>query len=138
MIIKKYAYLTIIFVALSLTEMANASYVTYSNQYTISSEPYDQSGFYYSDGRGNSISIRESRSVPVVSVYNNYGIWISHHGVSVPANAIVVQYVNGYPLFACRVFQHRQIYYGKMVPNRGCFVYDLSQQPYSRFELLVR
>lgn len=115
-----------------------ASYVTYTNSYIVGSVPVDNNSFYYSDGRGNSISIRQSTNIPVIISQYNTGNWIQMNHNRLPAQAIVIQYINGYPVYACRIFYQNRILYGSMIPNQGCFIPNLSAQAFSSYQLLVR
>jgi len=57
---------------------------------------------------------------------------------NVPPNAIVLQYINGYPAYYCRLFIQNQLYYGQLIRGEGCYVSDVSEKPFPSYETLVR
>lgn len=118
--------------------VANASYVTYTTTRTIESVPYTDSGFYYSDGRGNSISYTKTRSVPVVVTRYPTGVWAYYGHEYLPPNAVIQQYVNGRAVYVCRVLQGNRTMYGSLVPNEGCYIHGRHSQPYISFQILLR
>lgn len=125
----------IIFLFSTFPALSLASYVSYTN--TLESLPVDQSGFYYSDGRGNSISIQRTQNVPVF--VNNYpnAIWVPMSNGELPPNAIIMQYVNGFPVYFCKVQMNNQFAYGQLYPGEGCVLSDDNHQ-YQSYYVLIR
>jgi hypothetical protein len=111
---------------------------SYSHSSVTGSVPYTSSGFYYTDTRGNAIGYRETKSIPVIVNQYTGAAWIWMENRNIPANAIVLQYVNGYPIFYCRVQNSGAFYYGQLIPNQGCRVPDISTQPMSAYQVLVK
>lgn len=115
----------------SLIETSQASYVLYSipegsipsivkpNQTTIST---GNNNFYYSDGRGNSMSYTEKTYIPVIVTQYANSQWTWMNNGKVPINAVVLRYVNGFPTYYCRVQMANQLYYGELIPYKGCVV----------------
>src|ERR1700742_2940780 len=95
---------------------AEASYVIYNQGSETTSIPYTGSGFYYSDQSGNSMEYREIHNVPVVINQYPNATWISVNNENIPGNAIVLQYINGYPVFYCRIKNANGYFYGKLFP----------------------
>lgn len=127
-----------VFLSLVFPIGVHASYVTYSNTQTIESIPYTGSGFYFSDGQGNSISYTETRNIPViVSRYPN-AVWVYYGHKFLPPNAVVAEYVNGRAAYYCRVEQGRRLLYGRLIPNEGCYVTGMDSKPYLSFQILIR
>jgi hypothetical protein len=129
---------------LTINQNSYASYVNYNSSdssYSNSFEsiPYTNSGFYYSDPRGNSMSITETRSYPViVNQYPNANwVWINNNG-NIPGNALVLQYINGNPVFYCRVQNGNALYYGRLVPNQGCYLTNNPNQAFNTYQVLIR
>ena len=119
-----------------------ASYVIYntntSNERYVGSVPYQESGFSYSDGQGNSISYTTTRSLPVIINQYPGAHWIYVKGDKLPFNTVVYGYVNGRAVYYCRVEQGNKLLHGQLVPNQGCFVNGYSNRPYVTFQVLVR
>lgn len=106
--------------------------------YSIGSVPVQNSGFYYSDSYGNSIGVSQTSNVPVlINQYPN-AVWVSMTNGQVPSNAIVSQYINGYPLYFCRVQNYNRFIYGQLVPNQGCYISNQQTQPFRSYQILVR
>jgi hypothetical protein len=114
---------------------SNASYVTTT---TVNSFPYQSSGFSYSDGSGNSISVNQTQAVPIIVNQYPNAVWVTNHASRIPANAIIYQYINGYPVFFCRVRDGADIYYGQLVVNEGCYLDDYDGPPTDNYDVLVR
>jgi len=139
-ILIKHCLKALILLVLS-TSAAFSSHVIYTNlpsTYTIGSVPVDNTSFYYNDGRGNFVSIRQSTNIPVIISQFNQGQWIVSQTNQMPYNAIVIQYINGYPIYACRILYRNQVAYGQMLPHQGCFIPNLSTTPFTSYQLLVR
>ena len=131
-----YLFLPLLFFTYPLN--SDASYVSYTNTYTVGSVPIDSNSFYYSDGRGNYISIRQSTNIPVIINQYHQGSWISINNNRIPNQAIVIQYINGYPVYACRIYYQNRILYGQLIPYQGCYIQNLSPQPFNSYQILVR
>lgn len=108
------------------------------SQTTLTSQPGVTSGFSYSDGVGNSISANQTRYLPVIVQQYPNAYWVYMTGGNIPANAIVVQYINGYPSYSCRVQTNDGIFYGMVVLNRGCAVSEYPQVIFSSYSVLTR
>lgn len=125
-----------IVLTLSLFTLSAMGYAGFTN--TIMSVPASGSGFSYSDGQGNSISINRTQNVPVVvNAYPN-AIWIPMQNGALPPNAIIMQYVNGYPVYYCKVQRSDQTYYGQLLPNEGCSLYEQDNYVYKDYFVLSR
>lgn len=115
-----------------------ASYVIYHDgRQSIGSVPFS-SGFYFSGG-GGSMSVTETHYVPVI--YNQYpdAVWVPAAQGRLPVNAIIYQYINGRPVFYCRIQDDYRIEYGQLVPDEGCFLFSEPQgEPYTSYQVLVR
>ncbi len=75
------------------------------------------------------------------AIYTNQypnAIWVQVSNGYVPPNAIVLQYINGYPAYYCRVQINGEIYYGQLLRGDGCYVDDVSDRPFSAYQTLVR
>lgn len=109
---------------------------TFAGTITYGSYPQQDSGFYFSDGQGNSVNVGSTRSVPYI--YNNYpaAIWVDAATNRLPANMIIYQYINGYPSYLCRIFQNGNWYYGQLVDN-GCSMQDSESEIYTSFQVLI-
>lgn len=103
----------------------------------IGSVPVQDYGYSYSDSRGNSISISQTTNYPVIMDQYPNAVWVSMSNGQLPPNAIVVQYINGYPAYFCRVQGSEGRYYGQLMPGQGCYVPDLSQT-FDAYDVLVR
>lgn len=113
--------------------------VYYHPQQTVfTSQPVDVSGFSYSDGFGNSISVRQKQYVPVIVQQYPNAFWVYMTNGQIPPNAIVVQFINGYPNYSCRVQTNDGIFYGLIVFNEGCAVPDYPQTIFSSYGVLTR
>jgi hypothetical protein len=126
---------------LVMAERARASYVIYDqaiNSNAIGSVPEQESGFYYSDSHGNSISVSKTRNIPAVINQYPTAVWVGGVENRLPVNAIILEYINGNPVYHCRVVEGKQILYGKLYPDQGCVITDGSMQTFVTFEVLVR
>jgi hypothetical protein len=110
----------------------------YALSYTISAYPQNSSGFSYSDGRGNSISVGTYTSTPFIT--NDYpsAVWVDAAVDRIPVNMIVFQYINGSPAFYCRVEINRQWFYGSFITGDGCYVNNNWNTAFDTFQVLVR
>lgn len=129
--------ITIIHILTIIPSLCLASNVSYT--YSVESLPANQSGFYYSDGRGNSVSFQRTQNVPVI--INNYpnAVWAPMTNGSVPPNAIIMQYVNGFPVYFCKVQINNQIVYGQLFPGEGCVLADdEDNRTYQSYSVLIR
>tara|TARA_R110000868_G_scaffold15698_33_gene71703 strand:+ start:205 stop:618 length:414 start_codon:yes stop_codon:yes gene_type:complete len=134
-------------IGLIITSLASspgyASYVIYhssepSNTQHIGSFPYQTSGFSYSDGRGNSISIGETQYLPyVVNQYPN-AVWVTINSNRLPPNAIIQQYINGNPAYFCRVLHHGKTYNGYYMRGEGCRTTSNFANEYGELQVLIR
>lgn len=117
-----------------------ASYVIYNNpngtSTYVGSIPLSN-GFEYSNSNG-SMSISNTQYVPIIT--NNYsqGYWAWLSGNIIPGNAIVLEYINGNPIYHCRVQIDNQMQYGRLIPNEGCFLFSNSSIRYDSYQILVR
>jgi len=130
-------------IMLAVLENTYANYVIYNNSnQTTTSTFYGSvpsfSGFSYSDGQGNSIRVGQIQYIPIQSIQGVNGIWVWANGGKVPANAIVLQYENGFPVYYCRVPQGNQMYYGQLIPNQGCVISNQINNQFSSYQTLVR
>jgi hypothetical protein len=89
---------------------SSASYVTYSNTSELTSTPYYQSGFGFSDGQGNSMSFTTTTNAAIYTNQYPNAVWVQVSNGYVPPNAIVLQYINGYRAYYCRVQINGEIY----------------------------
>lgn len=121
-------------IIISCVANCQASSITY----TYGSFPDRDTGFYYSDGRGNSISVGRTQNVPYI--YNNYpsAVWVDATNDRMPANLIVYQYINGYPSYLCRVGINGQWRYGQFIANEGCVLENDENTSFSSFQVLIR
>jgi len=132
-----------ILILLSLqSTRANANYVVYNNSNQITtSTTYGSvpsfSGVSFSDGQGNSIQVGQIQYIPIQSIQGVSGIWVQANGGLVPANAIVLQYNNGFPVYYCRVLQGNQMYYGQLLPNQGCSIATQPPTLFNSYQVLV-
>lgn len=104
----------------------------------IGSVPYTTNSFEYSNG-GNSVGFSERHYVPII--INNattQGYWVWLNNSNVPSNAIVFEYINGYPTYYCRAQNGNQMEYGRLVPNEGCFLSSDPSVRYNVYQTLVR
>lgn len=115
-----------------------ASAHAYTVSRTITSVPGIFSGFTYSDGSGNSISVGETRHIPVVVQQYPNAVWVNMSNGRIPPNAIIVQYTNGYPNYYCRVRTGDGIFYGQVILNQGCVVDEYPQVVFSNYDALSR
>ncbi len=124
-----------------ISPSSHASYVSYThtaNTTQITSVPYTQSGFGFSDGSGNSMSFtRTSNAAVMVNQYPN-AVWVQMENANVPPNAIILQYINGYPAYYCRVESDHQVYYGQLIRGDGCYISELTEKPFRSYQTLVR
>lgn len=113
--------------------------VYYQPQQTVfTSQPETVSGFSYSDGFGNSISVNQKQYMPVIVQQYPNALWVYMTNGRIPPNAIVVQYINGYPSYSCRVQTNDGIFYGLIVFNEGCAVPEYPQTIFSTYGVLSR
>lgn len=105
---------------------------------TITSVPVESSGFTYSDGNGNYISVGETRQIPVVVQQYPNAVWVKMSNGRIPPNAVVVQYTNGYPNYYCRIQTGDGILYGRVIFNQGCMVDEYPQVLFSDYDVLSR
>lgn len=112
---------------------------TIGNQTTIGSVPIPTSGFSYSDSQGNSIGYREIRSFPVI-ITNQYpnARWVNMQNGNVPFNAITSFYLNGRPIFYCRLVEDNILYYGRLIQNEGCYIADPPSAPRDDYQVLIK
>ncbi|GEM_PF-4620083 len=107
---------------------------------TIESIPYQGSGFNYSDQYGNSIGISNVQYVPVIvntsTIPNGY--WVLAKDGEIPANAIVMEYINGNPIYYCALQSGNQLLLGELVPNQGCFLFNDPSMLHSNYLALIR
>lgn len=119
-----YHHIVTILLIAGYAASASASYVYYrygNQEQYVGSVPYVSDGFYYSDGTGNSISIRKTRHVPVVVYQYPNARWVTVSG-ELPRGAIVMEYINGYPVYYCRMVINGRLQQGQFVPGRGCML----------------
>jgi len=128
----------LLFLAMVFPVTGYASYVVHSYTQTIQSVPYTDSGFYYSDGRGNSISYSETRNVPVIINRYPNGVWVYYGHDFLPGNAVIQQYINGRAAYFCRVHQGSRVMYGTLIPGEGCYTHSLHSKPSLSFQILLR
>lgn len=130
--------LLLILLSVLISTESHASYVSYGNTSQITSVPYTTSGFGFSDGSGNSMSFTSTTNVPIfVNQYPN-AIWVQMDKANVPPNALILQYLNGYPVYYCRLWIQDQLYYGQLIRGEGCYVSDISEKPFQSYQTLVR
>ena len=107
------------------------------------SQAGNQPAMSYSDSAGNYLSSGTIQSYPYIQAYpyiiNQYpsAIWVPMTKGRVAYTAIVMQYVNGHPVYYCRVATSGGLVYGQLVPNEGCYLDD-EEEAVMEYEVLIR
>lgn len=110
----------------------------YANTTVIyGSYPQNTDGLYFSDGQGNSIYMGSTRMIPYI--YNSYpsAIWVEAAPNRIPANLVVYQYINGFPVYLCRISLNGNWAYGQLIFNRGCVLQNY-EDAFASFQVLIR
>lgn len=129
-------WLMLIFIPALFFAISKNGVASYTTTYT--SAPYSGSGFSYSDQSGNSISYKQTQAVPVIIYQNSRNAWVWMNNGNIPAGAIVLQYINGFPVYQCRVQSRNAFYYGKLFHNQGCYIPNISNRPLNTYQVLIR